>query len=267
MCKASYAAGLLGLTLCTPLPDKTAAQDYDASGVVYEAARNKIGLMRYCRNNALLHPGIADKAAELIEADLRPSQLDGRPAKADGDRAEAAGQDGFLDAGRRRDIASFAERFKTTNSGLCKQWAEDALRPRQTNPAIQALSVTVMEPARANPAGAQPQPSLDGSAAPNPAPRRARMPPLPTKAPSGPDAGKIVHAQQVMPTAARMPSNPPYASKAVVPVSAPSGKAVAAEPPAPPRNAPARKRYGSGPPYTLLEKWPTLSLGKLFNLD
>src|SRR5687767_11842111 len=100
MRKAPYVAALLGLTLCILPPDTAAAQQSDASGIVYESARNRIGLMRYCRNNTTLDTVIAEKAVKVIEADLRTLPRENALTRELGDRAEEAGEDGFLDVVR-----------------------------------------------------------------------------------------------------------------------------------------------------------------------
>ena len=59
-------AALLGLTLCILPLHNTMAQQFGESDVVYEAARNKIGLIRYCRNIGLLDPAIAELLGHRI---------------------------------------------------------------------------------------------------------------------------------------------------------------------------------------------------------
>jgi hypothetical protein len=118
---------MLGLTLCI-LPSLNAGAQSSENGVVYEAARNKIGLIRYCRGNALLDPVMAAQAITAVETVLRelpPSES--LPAE-QGDRAQQAGEDGFWDVGRRRDIASVAKLFHTTPADLCQEWADETLR-------------------------------------------------------------------------------------------------------------------------------------------
>jgi hypothetical protein len=136
---------LLGLTLCI-LPSLNARAQSSENGVVYEAARNKIGLIRYCRGNALLDPVIAGQAITAVETVLRelpPSES--LPAE-QGDRAQQAGEDGFWDVGRRRDIASVAKLFHTTPTDLCQEWADETLRAQAPSRRREATTTTAVAP-------------------------------------------------------------------------------------------------------------------------
>jgi hypothetical protein len=196
------------------------AQTYDESGVVYEAGRNKIGLLKYCRNNALIDPAIADKALEAMNAIL-PGH-DGI-AQERGDRAEAAGADGFWELSRRRDIFDVAALFRTTPSSLCLEWAEETLRqpaPKAPNPGSPAISVAVMVPA------------LPGAVLPPPSPEAAAftVPPLPTRPPL---EARAAYARRAAP-----PPSPPAIAAGPVPFRAPGGIVEAAPPEQPPAPKP-----------------------------
>ncbi len=119
---------LVGVTLCSFLLQKAMAQQFDESDVVYEAARNKIGLIHYCRDNGLLDPAMAGRALIAVETGLRELAPRDTIGRGRGDRAEQAGEDGFWEAGRRRGLASVARLFRTTPADLCQEWADDTLR-------------------------------------------------------------------------------------------------------------------------------------------
>jgi hypothetical protein len=120
---------LLGLCLGASHIIKASAQQNNGSDVVYEAARNKIGLLRYCREKALLDPATAATAIQVSENDLSLFASTRAPlAKQRGDQAEKEGRAGILGPNSKRDIATFAALFHTTPAGLCKEWADDNLR-------------------------------------------------------------------------------------------------------------------------------------------
>ena len=179
---------LLGVTLCSFLLQKAMAQQFDESGVVYEAARNKLGLIRYCRDNALLDPAIAARALTVVEIGLGKLAPSDSIDIARGDRAEQAGEDGFWETGRRRGLAGVARLFGTTPADLCQEWASETLRaqaPRRRR----APTIAVIEPIRPLPQ-AEP-PSVETVASYKPAsgptesvkvPPDAPIPPLPERA-------------------------------------------------------------------------------------
>ena len=204
MRKASYVAALLGLTLCILPPDTAAAQQSDPSGIVYESARNRIGLMRYCRNNTTLDTAIAEKAVKLIEADLRTLPRENELTRELGDRAEEAGEDGFLDVVRRRDIASFARLFRTTPAGLCQEWAAETLRVQE--PGSRAYNIATIEPIRA---GRTIAPDVTHAIA---IPPSAVLPPLPAKAPLPVAEAQPASQQQTLTMAAQV-GNPPFSQQ------------------------------------------------------
>jgi hypothetical protein len=249
MRKATHVAALFGLTLCILPPDKAAAQQFDASGIVYEAARNRIGLMRYCRNNTTLDTAIAEKAVKIIEADLRAFEPENELARALGDRAEEAGEDGFLDVVRRRDIASFAQLFRTTHASLCQEWAAETLRVGEAKTASYA-SIANTEPIRA---GAIAPTSLNITY-PTAIPRAAVLPPFPAKAPLRSTL------QRTTAMTARL-GNGPSSAPRTLPTAARLGNRVA-EPS--PRQRAAAIHAANRP--GLLEKWPFKLFKKPYSL-
>ena len=128
-----------------------AQEPYDYSGVVYEAARNKIGLMRHCRNSAMLSADIADKVAAAVRSGLLKVAPATPLAKVKGDIAENAGEDGFWEANRRRDIASIAKMFGSTPGELCSEWAQETLRTLHPGRSRDAMPGASAQPTRASP--------------------------------------------------------------------------------------------------------------------
>jgi hypothetical protein len=137
---------LLGLTLCMFPLHNTMAQQFSESDVVYEAARNKIGLIRYCRDNQLLKPEVADQVVAAVEAELSKISPDNSFVKEQGDRAQQAGEDGFWEAGRRRYIASVATLFRTTPADLCQEWADETLRAQTLRRRKEVATIDVVTP-------------------------------------------------------------------------------------------------------------------------
>jgi hypothetical protein len=137
---------LLGLTLSFFSSRETMAQQFDENGVVYEAARNKVGLIRYCRKNQLLDQAVADQAITAVEARLRQLPPGNGSSTEQGDRAQQAGEDGFWEVDRRRDMAGVASLFRTTPADLCKEWADDTLRAQERE--IDNTTIAEAEPAR-----------------------------------------------------------------------------------------------------------------------
>ena len=181
---------LLGLTLCVLPSHETMAQEFSESGVVYEATRNKIGLIRYCRDNQLLAPAIADQTVAAMGAGLSKLPPGETFDRERGDRAQQAGEDGFWDVGRRRYIASIANLFRTTPGELCQEWADETLRG-QAPRYLEVKTVTVAPPIQpiqplpqAKPAPAEPI-LVDEPPAPATvvvkAARSVPLPPLPEK--------------------------------------------------------------------------------------
>jgi hypothetical protein len=122
MFRRLYLAAILGLSLCCGQIISASAQQSDGPDAFYEYARNKIGLLRYCRDKALVGQVTADRAGKAIEIALQRIAVSDDLVKERGDRAEKAGQAGLWEeANGRRDLASVADHFGTTTANLCKE--------------------------------------------------------------------------------------------------------------------------------------------------
>ena len=122
MLRRSYLAATLGLSVCCCCTVSASAQQSDRPEIFYEYARNKVGLLRYCRDRALLGQVTADRAIEAIELGLRRLAVSDGRIKERGDRAEKTGEAGFWEeANGRQDLASVARVFGTSPAGLCKE--------------------------------------------------------------------------------------------------------------------------------------------------
>ena len=145
-----FALSLYGSSITSASPEQNKGRD-----IVYEAARNKIGLLRFCRSAALLDRATADVAIKVLEGglDAFPAPKT-RAARAGGEDAQAQGEAGVLGPDGKRDIADFAVHFKTTPAALCKEWALESLRgvkARSLQQAPETTSATPrMAPAEAN---------------------------------------------------------------------------------------------------------------------
>lgn len=194
-------AGVLGVAVTAWVmePASGAAQPpYDYGSVVYEAARNKIGLMRYCRNNALLSVGIADKAAAAVQWRLLRTARRNALAKEKGDIAEKAGESGFWEASRRRDMAGIAKLFGTTPARLCQEWAHETLRTMPPS-----LLRDVMAAPRPQPLPAPRDLKRPVAAVAREAPEAGDKQPMPVKAPPAPaQVAEVTKPPEPQPTAA-----------------------------------------------------------------
>lgn len=124
MFRRSYLAAMLGLSLCCGQTVSASAEQSDGPDAFYEYARNKIGLLRYCRDQALLGQVTADRAVVSIENALGRVAVINDLIKERGAKAEKAGQAGLWEeANGRRDLASVADQFGTTTANLCKELA------------------------------------------------------------------------------------------------------------------------------------------------
>ena len=131
MIRRSHLAAMLGLSLCGHTVSASAQQG-DGPGTFYAYARNKIGLLRYCRDRALVGQVTADRAVKAVEIGLRRLAVADGLAKERGDKAEKAGEAGFWeDANGKQDLASVAKLFDTTTAGLCKEMAGQTGTVRQ----------------------------------------------------------------------------------------------------------------------------------------
>ena len=132
MIRRSHLAAMLGLSLCCGHTASSSAQQSDGPDTFYEYARNKIGLLRYCRDHALVGQVTADRAIKAVEIGLRGLPIADGLTKERGDKAEKAGEAGFWEeANRKQDLASVADLFGTTTAGLCKDMAGQTRTVRQ----------------------------------------------------------------------------------------------------------------------------------------
>jgi hypothetical protein len=217
---------LPGLTLCTLLSHNTTAGQFSETDVVYEAARNKIGLIRYCRNNELLHPGIANEAIRAVEILLRELPSSNTFANEQGDSAQQAGEDGVQNAGWRDDVYKIAELFRTTPADLCQEWANDTLWGQAQRRYREVKTIAVVTPIQpfqplpqAEPTPVDPikvetikvelkqvdRPPAPATAAVRVA-RTAPSPPLPEKAPLLPTRAELASLQRIAPAGGRVAS-------------------------------------------------------------
>jgi hypothetical protein len=124
MRRRPYLAAMLGLSLGCGMTASASAQKSDRPQISYEYARNKIGLLRYCRDQAFIGRVTADKAVEAIEIGLRRFAVSDGLVKERGDRAEKAGEAGIWeDASGKRNLASVADLISTSLAGLCRELA------------------------------------------------------------------------------------------------------------------------------------------------
>ena len=155
----------LGLMIYIPRSHNATAQQFSESDLAYEAARNKIGLMRYCRNKRMLDPIMAGRAIAALETGLgAPPPVDSALWK-QGDRAQQAGEDGLWSSGGNRDLATAAKLlFRTTPEDLCQGWAEETLKGpqeegrRETTIAVSAPTQPIEPYPQAKPTIIEPAP-------------------------------------------------------------------------------------------------------------
>jgi hypothetical protein len=121
-------AGVFGLSLYGSLITPARPEQNKGRDIVYESARNRIGLLRFCRSTALLDRSTADVAIKVSERGLNALPTPETRAARAGDDAQAQGEAGVLGPDGKRDIADFAVHFKTTPGALCKEWAAESLR-------------------------------------------------------------------------------------------------------------------------------------------
>jgi hypothetical protein len=170
-------AVLCGLSLGAILSAIASAQQNDPGDAVYQAARNKIGLLRHCRDKGLLEPDASERAAEAVRAGLLRFSPSAAGAERDGDLAEAAGEAGFWEASRKRDLASVAAMLRITPAGLCREWAEETLRFQKRSPIERPQAEQIL----ARPVAPK-APPLPAAAAQSEMPELT--PELPTRAPA-----------------------------------------------------------------------------------
>ena len=187
-------AGVFGLSLYGSLITPASPEQNKGRDIVYEAARNKIGLLRFCRSERLLDRTTADVAIKVSESGLNafPAPKT-RMARVGGDDAQAQGEAGVLGPDGKRDLADFAVHFKTTPAALCKEWAAEGLRGVKGRSLQQAPETTSATP-RTAPAetrqSEQSLPSYPSRETIGPATGRPLSAPAPSFAPGGQSDGR-----------------------------------------------------------------------------
>jgi len=265
-------ACLIGLGLYGSLAAYAAAQQKAGRDVVYEAARNRVGLLRYCREEKLLSAEVADIAIRVMRGELEAEPAAGQPlARKYGDYAEQDGEDGVLGPDSKRDVGTFAKSFKTTPTELCREWARESLRGvkgrsvQQAEPAPVPKSSAPASTIVAKPAAPSYLPPGSNSAVPKAAasaPAAKPVSPAPplviTTAPAPkPLVIATVPAAKAPPPITPLPAEargvPPItaATVMIIPPSAPPPlpAPVAAQSPAPAYAAPAELRQSRPPAF------------------
>lgn len=142
---------LLGAALSC---SSAAAQDSAERNPLYETARNKIGLLRYCRDKGLIDRATADDALLVDQHSLGTITPAGVPYnKAAGDEAEKRGEAGIYGVYVQYPIADAARLiYETTPEGACKGWVESSMI------VLEALRLRGAEPQGLTSRTAQPRP-------------------------------------------------------------------------------------------------------------
>jgi hypothetical protein len=121
MSSVSIVAVIFGLSLCIGSTSAAVAQQ-PGGDVDYETLRNRLGLLKYCRDKGLINGATIDKGIKQVQNELRLMRA---PAdKGRGDAAEKAGQIGQFGS-TRRDVVTFATAIGTTPAEMCKGWSEE----------------------------------------------------------------------------------------------------------------------------------------------
>ncbi len=122
---------VLGLAFGTTFAAAQHAQQNPDRDLTYEMARNKVGLLRYCKQQGLLDAKLADEAIEGAQGGVSvvTAFRDTPVSQQDGDRAEKNGEAGLWGASR-RPMEKMAESFVKTPAALCKDWADDGTASR-----------------------------------------------------------------------------------------------------------------------------------------
>jgi hypothetical protein len=108
-----------------------AQQQVPGRDLTYEMARNKVGLLRYCKRKGLLDAKIADEAIEGAQAGVSVATAfqETTISKRDGDLAEKNGEAGLWGASR-SPMEQMAESLIRMPEALCEQWASEGVATR-----------------------------------------------------------------------------------------------------------------------------------------
>jgi hypothetical protein len=197
MFKVAYRVALFGFSLLASHAGPAHAQAGDDFDIVYEAARNKIGLLRHCRVKAFLDAATAATAIAEVDARIARMQVSGA-LLVQGDKAEKSGEAGLLfGVSGKRDLANLAVLFKTSPAGLCQEWAGETLRsstPRST-PKSARYDLPDTPPAAQQPYGTAAVVALSP----------ALIPPIPEKAPHVTAHAAVLGRASPPPGASRQP--------------------------------------------------------------
>jgi hypothetical protein len=123
---------LLGLTFGATFAVAQQMSQDPQRDVLYETARNKVGLLRYCKQQGLLDAKIADEAIEGAEegvsaiAAFRETPVSQR----NGDLAEKNGEAGLWGAWR-SPMEQMAASLVRTPRELCIIWADEGATTRR----------------------------------------------------------------------------------------------------------------------------------------
>jgi hypothetical protein len=125
---------LLGLAFGATLASAQQAQQDPERDLTYELARNKVGLLRYCKQRGFLDAKVADEAIEGAQGGVTvvTAFRETAVSQRDGDLAEKNGEAGLWGAGR-SPMEQMAESFVLTPRELCRQWAEEGAAGRIRN--------------------------------------------------------------------------------------------------------------------------------------
>ena len=170
----SYLAAILALSLIGGIAASASAQEDDAGSIVYASARNKIGLLRYCRTATFLDSAMAELAIGVVQGGLERLAPDGVDEE-QGNKAEKAGEAGLWGPNSKRDLANVARLFRTTPAGLCREWAEETLKIQKAQEQASGAPGATLLSARARPL------PREAVAAPKPPAKLVKRPSLPAK--------------------------------------------------------------------------------------
>lgn len=112
----------------------------DAQGVLtYEMARNKVGLLRYCKQQGMLDAKVADDAIEGAQGGVSTASSfqQAHVSKPEGDLAEKNGEAGLWGP-RHSQMEKMARSQVLTPTELCQKWADEGAASRtRSAPAAQ----------------------------------------------------------------------------------------------------------------------------------
>lgn len=140
--KVTCVAASLGLSLCCGWT-AAIAQQSDQDAGLYEFARNKVGLLRFCRDQGLIDKVTAEKASDAIRAGIRRIDVSSRLIKDRGDRAEAVGESGFWEVDGPHYHNDVSRRLGRTPAEMC---LEVAGLPRGTPQSPAATAAVYQQP-------------------------------------------------------------------------------------------------------------------------